>query len=127
MSGKTEYVNSLFKKPLELKIGPLMHFPDKLRSFDHKVHDGIVLDDVRDVRFLTENQDKIQGECNVELEFGIIPGGQCKYEKYLFRVPIVATTDRSTLNLDFLETHDWLGKAGPRVVVSFKGFAAPNS
>lgn len=123
MCGKTEFANSLFRKPLELKIGPLLHFPDKLRSFDCNVHDGIVLDDVRDLRFLTENQDKIQGKYNVELEFGITPGGQCKYEKYLFRIPIVATVNRSTLNLDFLDSHDWLGKPGNRVVVEFPGVA----
>lgn len=127
MSGKTEFANSLFKKPLELKIGPLLHFPDKLRSFDRKLHDGLVLDDVRDLRFLTENQDKIQGKYNVELEFGITPGGQCNYQKYLFRVPIVATINYSTLNLEFLETHDWLSKAGNRVVVNFPGFADQSS
>ena len=121
MCGKTEYANSLFRKPLELKIGPLLHFPDKLRSFDRRQHDGLVLDDVRDLRFLTENQDKIQGKYNVELEFGITPGGQCKYEKYLFRVPIVATINHSTLNLQFLDNHDWLGKEGNRVVVYFNG------
>ena len=60
-----------------------------------------MLDDVRDLRFLTENQDKIQGKYNVELEFGVTPGGQCKYEKYLFRIPIVATLNYSTLNLEF--------------------------
>ena len=122
MCGKTEFANSLFKKPLELKIGPLLHFPDKLRSFDRKLHDGIVLDDVRDLQFLTDNQDKIQGKYNVELEFGITPGGQCKYEKYLFRTPIVATINESTLNLQFLQSHDWLGKAGNRVLLQFPGF-----
>ena len=44
VSGKTEFANSLFKKPLELKIGPLLHFPDKLRSFDRKMRDGIPMD-----------------------------------------------------------------------------------
>lgn len=127
MSGKTEFANSLFKKPLELKIGPLLHFPDKLRSFDRTVHDGIVLDDVRDLRFLTENQDKIQGKYNVELEFGVTPGGQCKYEKYLFRVPIAATLNYSTLNLAFLASRDWLGKAGNRVVVQFPGLPNDNN
>ena len=107
---------------LELKIGPLLHFPDKLRSCDRKLHDGIVLDDVRDLQFLTNNQDKIQGKYNVELEFGITPGGQCKYEKYLFRTPIVATINESTLNLQFLQSHDWLGKAGNRVLLQFPGF-----
>ena len=54
--------------------------------------------------FLTENQDKIQGKCNSELEFGLTPGGQCKYEKYLFKVPMVATLNYSTQNLQFLES-----------------------
>ena len=81
MSGKTEFAHSLFQNALELKIGPLLYFPDKLRSFDRKLHDGIILDDVRDLSFLTENQDKIQGKYNTQLEFGTTPGGQCKYEK----------------------------------------------
>ena len=124
MSGKTEYANSLFRSPLELKVGPLLHFPDGLREFNRKIHDGIILDDVRDLSFLTENQDKIQGKYNVQLEFGVTPGGQCKYEKYLFRIPIVATLNYSTQNLSLLDTHDWLSKAGNRVVVHFRGFVA---
>lgn len=123
MCGKTEYAQSLFEKPLEMKIGPLLHFPDKLRAFDRNIHDGIILDDVRDLRFLTDNQDKIQGKYNAELEFGITPGGQCKYEKYLFQVPMVATLNYSTENLSFLDTHDWLSKKGNRVVVHFPGVA----
>ena len=123
MSGKTEYANSLFQHALELKVGALLHFPDRLREFDRKKHDGLILDDVRDLRFLTENQDKIQGKYNVQLEFGITPGGQCKFEKYLFQVPTVATLNYSTENLAFLDTHDWLSKPGNRVVVHFRGFA----
>ena len=107
---------------LELKIGPLLYFPDKLRAFDRKVHDGIILDDVRDLHFLTENQDKIQGKYSTELEFGTTPGGQCKYEKYLFQVPMVATLNYSTENMSLLDTHDWLSKSGNRVVVHFRGF-----
>ena len=123
MSGKTEFAASLFKRPLELKVGPLLHFPDKLRSFDRKLHDGIVLDDVRDLQFLTENQDKLQGKYSAELEFGLTPGGQCKYEKYLFRTPFVATCNYSTLNLSFLDNHDWLSKSGNCVVVHYRGLA----
>ena len=123
MSGKTEFAASLFKRPLELKVGPLLHFPDKLRSFDRKLHDGIVLDDVRDLQFLTENQDKLQGKYSAELVFGLTPGGQYKYEKYLFRTPVVATCNYSTLNLSFLDNHDWLSKSGNCVVVHYRGLA----
>ena len=42
-----------------------------------------------------------------------------RYSKYLFKVPIVATANYSTKNLNFLEIHDWLSKPGNRTVVHF--------
>jgi len=59
--GKTEWVCSLFKKPLKLEVGSLEFFPDGLRALDRKVHDGLVLDDVRDLLFLSNHQEKLQG------------------------------------------------------------------
>ena len=109
-SGKTEFAKSLFESPLELKIGSLTFFPDRLREFERGVHDGLVLDDVRDLKFLTDNQDRLQGKYDSILEFASTPGGQCKYSLYLFRVPIVCTANYSTSNLAFLENHDWLSK-----------------
>ena len=117
MIGKTEYAKSLFRKPLELQISSLGHFPDHLRSFDRAVHDGIVLDDIRDLAFVANVQDKLQGKYDALLEFASTPGGQCKYYKYLFRIPIVATVNFSTCNSHFLETHDWLGKESNRTVI----------
>ena len=125
LSGKTEFAKSLFRKPLELKVGPLGHFPDALRRFDRKVHDGIVLDDIRDLAFLTENQDKLQGKYDALLEFASTPGGQCKFDKYLYKTPVVVTANYSTANLGFLDTHDWLGKPGNRTVVHYTAFAQP--
>ena len=61
MSGKTEYAHSLFKNALELKIGTLDTFPDTLRAFDRNVHDAIILDDIRDMAFLGNHQEKLQG------------------------------------------------------------------
>ena len=123
MSGKTEWAKSLFTNPLELKVGGLGRFPDTLRAFDRKVHDGLILDDVRDLAFVTDNQDKLQGKYDALLEFASTPGGQCKFEKYLFKVPIVVTANYSTANLSFLDSHDWLSKPGNRTVVHWKGFA----
>ena len=57
-TGKTEWVKSLFKHPLELKVGSLQVFPESMRAFDRTVHDGLILDDVRDLDFLAEHQDK---------------------------------------------------------------------
>ena len=37
----------------------------------------------------------------------------------MFKVPIVATANYSTKNLNFLEIHDWLSKPGNRTVVHF--------
>ena len=125
MSGKTEWAKSLFSNPLELKVGALGQFPDRLRSFDRKLHDGIVLDDVRDLAFVTDNQDRLQGKYDAVLEFATTPGGQCKFEKYLFKIPVAVTANYSTQNLSYLESHDWLGKPGNRTVVHYKGRYKP--
>ena len=60
-TGKTEWAQSLFRQPLVLKVGTLEHFPDSMRSFTRNFHDGVVLDDLRDLRFLVNHQDKLQG------------------------------------------------------------------
>ena len=51
LTRKTEWAKSLFQNPLQLDVGTLEHFSDGMRSFSRQVHDGIVLDDVRDFRF----------------------------------------------------------------------------
>ena len=119
MSGKTEWAKSLFANPLEMKIGALPHFPDAMRAFARGVHDGIVLDDVRDLQFLADNQDKLQGKYDAMVEFGSTPGGTCAFKKYLYQVPVAVTINYSTANLEYLETHDWLKNPGNRVVVQF--------
>ncbi|CAE7470127.1 unnamed protein product [Symbiodinium sp. CCMP2592] len=118
-TGKTEWVKSLFRKPLELKVGSLQVFPEAMRSFDRRVHDGIILDDVRDIAFLSEQQDKMQGKYDARVEFATTPGGTCAYSKYLFAVPIAVTINKSTRNLDFLDTHDWLKHPSNRVLLNF--------
>lgn len=122
--GKTEWANSLFRKPLELKIGRLEHFPDKMRSFDRQTHDGLILDDVRDMQFIADNQEKLQGKYNEPIEFGSTPGGTCAYFVDLFRIPIVVTANQSTENLQLLDDHDWLGKAVNRTIIHFEGLGA---
>lgn len=122
-AGKTEWANSLFKRALELKIGSLEHFPDRLREFRRGHHDGLVLDDIRDMAWLVRQQDKLQGKYNCELEFGSTAGGTCAYSKDLYAVPIVATVNYSTANQHLLHTDDWLGNAGNRLVVNYKGFS----
>ena len=118
-SGKTEWAKSLFTQPLELKVGSLTTFPDGMRAFNRKVHDGIILDDVRDMAFITDNQDKLQGKYDAHVEFATTQGGTCAYKKYLFATPIVVTGNFSTANLSFLQSHDWLGRDLNRVVVEW--------
>jgi hypothetical protein len=120
--GKTEWAKSLFKCPLELKIGTLEHFPEGMREFNRKKHDGIILDDVRDLAFLGDHQDKLQGKYDSLVEFASTPGGTCSYKKDLFSIPIVATINLSTKNKEMLQTHDWLGNPGNRFIVEYKGF-----
>ena len=122
MSGKTEWAKSLFRKPLELKIGSLEHFPERMRSFVRGEHDGLVLDDIRDLAFLVRHQDKLQGKYDAPVEFASTPGGGLAYFRDLYQVPVVATANRTTANLHFLEdkeTNDFLGDEGNRVVVHF--------
>ena len=78
-SRKTEFAKALFKNPLELKIGTLGYFPDRMRDFSRLKHDAVVLDDCRDFRFLVEHQEKLQGKVDARVEFASTPGGQCKY------------------------------------------------
>jgi hypothetical protein len=118
-TGKTEWVKSLFKNPLELKVGALTTFPEGLRLFDRTKHDAIILDDVRDLAFLATHQDKLQGKYDAQVEFATTPGGMCAYTKYLFAVPVAVTANFSTLNLNLLRTHDWLSNDNNRLVVEF--------
>ena len=118
-AGKTEFAKSLFKCPLELKVGSLAQFPEGMRAFDRSKHDGIVLDDVRDLTFLVQHQEKLQGKYDYSPEFASTPGGQCSFQKDLFAVPIVATINNSTKNLKLLLTDDFLAHEGNRVYVKY--------
>ena len=118
--GKTEWSKSLFARPLELKIGPLTHFPEKMRTFSRQLHDGVVLDDVRDLEFLAQHQHILQGKYDERVEFASTPGGQCAYRRWLYRVPFVATVNYSTANLEYLRSHDWLKKPENCVLVELQ-------
>ena len=118
-TGKTEYAKSLFQAPLELKLGPLEHFPEGMRMFNRQRHDGIVLDDCRDLRFLVNNQEKLQGKYDSLVEFATTPGGQCAYTKDLYGVPIVVTANLDTAHRDLLTSSDWLSQAANRVLVLY--------
>ena len=115
-----QWAKSLFRCPLEVKVGPLMeYFPDTMRRFVRGKHDAIILDDIRDCKFFIRHQDKLQGKYDSLVEFASTPGGQCAYSHDLFAIPIVATINYATANRDLLETDDWLGNAGNRVLLTW--------
>jgi hypothetical protein len=118
-TGKTEWAKSNFSNPLVLRIGTLEHFPDAMRAFDRSKHDGIVLDDLRDLLFLHNHQDKVQGKYDSEVEFASTQGGTCAYTKDLFAVPFVATINYSTKNLNALSENDFLSLPANRVLVKW--------
>ena len=118
-TGKIERAKSLFRNPLELKVGTLEHFPETRRQFERQQHEGLVLDDVRDLQFLSDHQDKLQGKYDSLVEFASTPGGTCAYTKYLYAVPTVVTFNHNTTNLQFLLVHDWLKHEKNRVLVDF--------
>ena len=111
-SGKTEWANSLFTKACEIKVGALAHFPESMRKFDKKKHDGLVVDDVRDLLFISDHQEKFQGKYSGPVEFASTVGGTCAYWRDLYRVPVVVTVNNTTKNLQLLQpgAHDFLSK-----------------
>ncbi len=94
-------------------------FPDGLRALDRKVHDGLVLDDLRDLVFLSNRQEKIQATGVVE--FASTPGGQLAYKKDLYRLPIVVTINDATTNLNLLHKNDFLSNRANVCGLSFSG------
>ena len=67
---KSEWAVSFFKNLLYVEIGAPCMWPASMKKLDRSVHDGLVLDDVRDLRFLEENQEKLQGKYNRPVESG---------------------------------------------------------
>lgn len=125
MSGKTEWAQTLFKKPLLLKVGKNENFPAGMRAFKRGVHDGIILDDLRDWAWLEVHQEKLQGKYNAAVEFAATPGDTCTYTRYLYQIPIVATGNQDTKHAELFETSDWLSNPGNRRLVSFPPGQAP--
>jgi len=118
--GKTELAMSLFRKPLKVQIGKLQHFPDTMRDFRRGHHDAVVVDDVRDLDFVVQNQEKFQGKYSEPVEFGSSPCGQNAYKRYLYKIPMVVTVNYSTTGLDLLHRDDFLGKEQNRVLFELK-------
>ena len=111
--GKTELGKSCFDNPLSLKVGDLTSvFPARMRLYDRRMHDGIVMDDLRDLLFLSNFQHVFQGKPDEMVTFAETQGGTRAYSKLLFRTPFVGTINDSTTNLQFLESHDFLSKPG---------------
>ena len=129
-TGKTEWAGSLFERPLVLQVGSSDHFPDGMREYNKKDHDAVILDDVRDMQWLREHQEKLQGKYNVHVSFAPTAGGTCSYKKNLYKVPFVLTVNNSTRNLDFLSTDDFCSKPDNVFFLSFAarpGVAPPQT
>ena len=120
-TGKTEWAKSLFSCYLEVKIGGLTYFPESMRKFNRKKHTGIVLEDVRDLQFLVEHQEKLQGKCDGLIEFASTPGGTRSYQRNMWRIPVVVTTNYTTRNLGLVHSDDFLGNPANRELVYFDG------
>ena len=120
-AGKSEWAVSLFKNPLYVEIGAQCMWPARMKKLDRSVHDGLVLDDLRDLCFLEENQEKLQGKYNRPVELFNTPGGELAVTLDLFRLPMVFTINNDTKNLGLLKTSDFLKKRANVRVLSFSG------
>ena len=66
-------------------------------------------------------QEKLQGKYNRPIELFNTPGGDLGVILDLYRLPIVFTVNDSTLNLDYLRTHDFCSRRKNVRVLSFSG------
>ena len=92
-----------------------------MKRLDRSVHDGLVLDDLRDLAFLAQNQEKLQGKYNRLVELFNTPGGELTVTLDLYGLPMVFTINNSTENLDYLETHDFCKKRENVRLLCFSG------
>ena len=120
-AGKSEWAVSLFKQPLYLEIGASGLWPPGMKLLDRTVHDGLVLDDLRDLHFLHENQEKLQGKYNRPVTLFNTPGGELACTVDLYRLPIVFTVNNSTKNLEYLLTHDFCKRRENVRLLCFRG------
>jgi len=97
---------SLFENPLQLQVGSQTYFPEGTREFKRQKFDAVILDDVRDLEFAPEHQERLQGEFNALVLVASTPGGTCAFKRDLYRAPFVLTVNNSTRNLDFLRSDD---------------------
>lgn len=119
---KAEWVKSVATSPMTLEVGNKAQFPALLRTFERGVHKAIVLDDVRDLAFPSENRESLHATYNAIIEFGTTPSGEYAYHHYLFQAPIAVTVNLDAKSREWLESrkHDCLGSERNRVVVYMK-------
>ena len=88
-----------------------------MRAFSRKVHDGILLDGLHVFHFLMHHQEKVQRKVDRVVSFAETPAGGYRYERWLWRVPVVVTANYTTKNRELLRTDGFLGNVENRVLV----------
>ena len=121
MAGKSEWAVSVFQKPLYVEIGAQGMWPARMKTLHRSVHDGLVLDDLRDLRFLEDDQEKLQGKYNRPVELFNPPGGELAVTLDLYKLPMVFTINNDTRNLQLLQASDFLRDRRNVRVLSFSG------
>ena len=76
---------------------------------------------MRDLNFIHDNQEKLQGKYNRPVTLFTTPGGELACTVDLYRLPIIFTVNDSTANLDYLRTHDFCKRRERVRVLSFRG------
>ena len=120
-AGKSEWAVSLFQRPLYLEIGAQGLWPPGMKQLDRAVHDGLVLDDLRDLHFVHANQEKLQGKYDRLVTLFNTPGGELACTLNMYRLPIVFTVSDSTDNLEYLRTHDFCKRRENVRLLCFRG------
>ena len=125
-ASKTQYAMSLFERPLVLRLGDALHFPDGLRRLSEGQHDGVVLDDCRDCTFVQLQQDALQSG-NMIQEFAKSPTGQYSFRLNLYKIPFIITMNFSTRNLRLLTECDFCSHQDNTNLVLYPPVAIANA
>ena len=77
--------------------------------------------DSRDLAFLSDHQEQLQGRYSGTVALGTTPSGEYAFDVDFFRLPIVVTVNNSTRNLSLLTTDDFVANPENVRALSFKG------
>ena len=106
-TGKSRLARSLFGYDRTLVVDVLNAEHPNLKSYRRGQHRAILLDEMRDPQFLVDNKKALQSHVD-GAELGQSPTQQYVYNVFLWRTPIIITTNNFNLEILAPADRDWV-------------------